>query len=120
MALTQQEKELYVAFIESVYQGAVPVSVSNINPEVANIVDQMLAAITKCSKGMAVTHAVYSAFYGNVPATIPSVLKQLGKAGANTLKSWIKIASSDKRYKSCISSVALTWRSPLQMALMGI
>lgn len=40
MALTQQEKELYVAFIESVYQGAVPVSVSNISPEVANIVNQ--------------------------------------------------------------------------------
>ncbi|WP_146135136.1 hypothetical protein [Neisseria iguanae] len=103
---TFQTALLYVAFIESVYQGALlPVSASK---------------ITQCSKGMAVTHAVYSVFYGKGPTTIPSVLKQLGKAGANTLKSWIKTVSSDRRYKSCISGVALNWRSPLQMALMDI
>lgn len=120
MALTQQEKELYVAFIDSVYQGVLPVRAGDITPEVAGIADQMLAAIVQCSSGMAVTHAAYSAFYGKIPVSLSAILKQLGKAAVGTTKSWIKAALAERRYKACVSGVALRWRSPLQMALLGI
>lgn len=120
MNLTYEEKELYVAFIQTVYQGAIPVTANDISPEVVEIADKMLNAIVQCSRQMAVTHAVYSVFYGKVPISIGQILKLLGKAAAQSVKSWIKTGLSDRRYKSCISSVALNWRSPLQMALMGI
>lgn len=120
MALTQEEKEFYALFINQVYDGALNVSANDITPEVVEVVDGMFLAIRECSKAMASTHAVYSAFYGNAITSLSALMKALRKAAVETTKNWLKVTQENAAYRSCMKATALRWRSPLQMALMGI
>lgn len=96
------------------------ISAGNITPEVADVADKMFNAIRECSKGMAVADAAYSAFYGNTVSTLSALLKALSKTAVKSTTNWIKATKTNYRYRNCIAATALQWRSPLQMALMGI
>ncbi|HHL3632632.1 hypothetical protein [Neisseria polysaccharea] len=120
MSLSTEEKQLYAVFIHNVYNGAVHADADDITPEVAGICDEMLAAIIRCSIGMTVPDAIFQTFYAKRPESLGTVLEWIEEAAYAAVTQLVEIARTNKRYRSCIVTVALNWRSRLEMALMGI
>ena len=102
------------------YNGAIRADADDITPEVAGICDEMLAAITRCSIGMTVPDAIFQTFYAKRPESLGNVLERIGEAAHAAVTQLVEVVLANQRYRSCIVTTALNWRSRLEMALMGI
>ncbi|MFC3874893.1 hypothetical protein [Neisseria musculi] len=118
--LTQEMKVVYAGIIQKFYDGALRAAPEDITPEAADIVDQMLNAVKECSKAYLAADAVFSVFYGKTPLTGEWIWTKLGKDALGMVGKWRDVLYNNRRYRSCVVAVALRWRSPLQIVLLGI
>ncbi|WP_323175277.1 hypothetical protein [Neisseria cinerea] len=120
MSLSTEEKQLYAVFIHNVYNGAIHADADDITPEVADICDKLATAIAQCSQKMVWPEAMFREFYGRPFLSLRAVLKALKKLAQSSVKKWIETVATDRRYRICMATAALNWRSALEMELMGI
>lgn len=113
--------EFYSVFIDKVWSGSVRGnSPEAINAEVMEICDKVQAEIVKCSQAMVAVHVMYELFY--TATSLASVYKSAKDLlmDPKKLLDWIDVLAGDKYYRTCVLNAARNWRSPLELAFMGL
>ena len=112
------DRQNYHEMIQSIWSGAVRSSPSQINQECVQIVNTVLYSAVQCSDRLPYTEALLRAVYGgSKPSSITSLAI---KTFSVAFKGWIKSVSNDRLYQACLNSARLPWRSPIEIALLGI
>ncbi|MDD3575413.1 MAG: hypothetical protein PHT38_00840 [Halothiobacillus sp.] len=118
MALTQDEREKYNNIIQALYGGAVSSSPDQITDDVADVVNTILNSATECSKAVTITATLIELLFP--PSGIIDFTVAVIKTGYNAISDWIDQCQNNQIATACLDSAKLNWRSPLQMALLGI
>ncbi|MDT0610454.1 hypothetical protein [Streptomyces lancefieldiae] len=82
----------------------------NMNAEVANVLSTATGEILKCSEAFALVPR---------PAGFVPGLGYLVNYGKN-LRDYFLVVKSDRTYRACVVTAAANYRSPIEMASMGI
>ncbi|EWS78670.1 hypothetical protein [Xylella taiwanensis] len=96
-----------------------PWIVSNweMNAAVGDILATVTGEILKCSKPYVVVQAIYGLLF---PYNKPEITWRVLNTFFKDIKNTMLEISQNQRYKSCIDTAAVNWRSPIEMASAGI
>lgn len=114
MALTVQEQESLKAVVASIWNQSIADSL-DYNDDVAEVVRTAVEEIGKCSKGITDLFIDITKDVAEKIFTLPWLLKLGMKVGAELAKANVSGAN-----RACINTPAANWRSPLEMASLGI
>ncbi len=120
--MDQKVREEYVRIINAIWGDGIIHNnhPANINDEVVVIIEECLNYIREGSKGLLAINVALSIFYFP-PSAYYEIINSFVISGLQgDIAGWIAIAKGDKIYKTTIYNAASTWRSPLQLALMGL
>lgn len=115
MSLTNQEKQRYHQIIQTLWDGSVSSSPSQVSEEVADIVDTVIEEIYNCSQNFSGTLAFLAAIGG-----VWILPRNIVKHYFDALYTWFSDIQGSTTYEACINQAALNWKTPLTLALMGI
>lgn len=115
---SDKAKAEYVKIINKLWSGTMQCNnVAYIDDEVIRLMDIVLTQIRDGSKAMVGIHAVYSIFYMQNYGSWAELLEGVANAGAENGADWIAVLMGSKQYKIVVQSVALGYKSPVQIAL---
>lgn len=114
MALTPEEQERVKATVAAIWNQSIADSL-DYNDEVAEVVLKAVKAISECSESIKKLLIDATSEVAALYLTIPWLL-ELGRDIAAELVT-SKVVGS---HRACINTAAANWRSPLEMASLGI
>jgi len=120
MSLTDEQKQFYVDVIDVVWQGSMQNNeVENISDSVADKIEKVLYEIQKCSDQFSILFPIYDFIYA---ITYPAkwVDEMLGSPHPTTIASWINDLLANRKFKACVVTAAVNWKSSVQMDLNGM
>ena len=115
--LTAELRQSYIEVIHKIQPALSNFTADDVTEEVANHMDSVLNSIVRCSNQMALVHELFEEFY--MPFKINKWRKLIKKV-SELYQDWRDRLEEQPRYKSCIATAALNWRSTIEMALMGM
>lgn len=117
MNLSQSEKEVYAEFINTIFKGAINAKPYQITEEVVKNTDSMYFAITACSTQ--IKSMGFDLIYSLIP--VRGLVAKLGaKAAEDLLKRWVLQLTSKYQFLGCLNQAKASWRSAIQLSLMGL
>lgn len=115
----------YVEFIHGLWRGGIRVTERDINNDVRTVCGIIFNKIRECSQYMATVHQIYELFY--TATSLPDLIVNLGTAellpDGPSLPGWFELLygnGTTDRYYICANTIALYWKTEMQMALAGI
>lgn len=129
----KQVQEAYAKTIEILFNGAAKATPEQITPEVIKQVDTMVQEIAKCSKlitelsfkliykaaMMAVVNPLVDEYTNNFYTRL--FIKQGGgKSWEKVLLEWVHSLQGNRRHVTCVITARSRWRSPIEIALLGL
>jgi hypothetical protein len=118
MALTNDQKAYYHQTIQNLYGGVVYSSPGMITESVADVVNTILDEAMECSKAFAVTEQLLNFLYPS--GTFGDLTYDLFEGAYEAITNWIKVIETNRVYEACINTAKLNYRTPLELALLGI
>jgi hypothetical protein len=118
--LTQKDKQAIVDAIEVIFNGAVYATPDQITDEVADMVTKIINEISSATKKIKYTYGgVFSILYLGLPVTgiIAGIQKLLL---GQLLALWFREITQYIGLRSSLVTAAARWRSPIELALMGL
>ena len=118
MAITEEEKQAYNDLIQNLYDGSLNSSPEMISQEVIDIVNTILTEAIECSKAIAITEELINILFPS--GTLGRLTKDIVTSGLQAIFNWIDAIQGNRIYSICLAQAKLNWKSPLQLALIGI
>lgn len=116
MSLTNEEKMEYVKAIKVLWSGTMQFnSVEYMTDEVINLMDHVFEQIREGSKAMVGIDVSFRVFYGAL--TWKQLASKGATSGAVKICDWIAALQGNRQYRSVANAVALSYKSPVQIAL---
>jgi hypothetical protein len=112
MAITEEEKQAYNDLIQNLYDGSLNSSPEMISQEVIDIVNTIL------TKAIAITEELINLLFPS--GTLGRLTKDIVTSGLQAIFNWIDAIQGNRIYSICLAQAKLNWKSPLQLALLGI
>lgn len=133
----KQINEAYAKTIDILFNGAVRATPEQITPEVIEKVDKMIREIVNCSKALTELSfkLIFQATVGNnIANTVDKYVENFwvrlffiyDPAGSalspvvDVLVKWVQTLNKHRQHKFCVITARSRWRSPIEIALMGI
>lgn len=116
--VTDKIKAEYVKIINTIWNGTMQFnSIEYIDDRVIRLMDQVLTQIRDGSKAMIGVHATFEIFYMNYYGSWAEVLKEAKDTLNKHAEDWIAVLRGNRQYKIVVDRVALSYKSPIQIAL---
>lgn len=109
----------FVGFIEAVWEGSIPVTVYDINPEVEQVANTVFVEIQTCSKRLLAVEMHYSLFW-EVPSIWTTIASIIITGSTGTFGDWVAAIMGYAEYKACVLVAAVNWKSVMALALLGL
>lgn len=150
MAVSAKQREIYAKRIQGLFGGAVRVTPSQVNEEAIHIADTMFVEIGNCHKWIAPFAAALDLIANQIEGKIPGPVRVLfgdltfkqfvadkARAGLYEIIGaakaaeawefleelqglWLKYTDPNRKLQLCINQARRNWRSPMEIALLGI
>ncbi|PIT61958.1 hypothetical protein BHC47_05545 [Snodgrassella alvi] len=111
-------KTEYVKIINTMWSGTMQFnSIEYIDDKVIRLMDQVLTQIREGSKAMIGVNATFDIFYMKSYKSWAEVLKAAMDTYDKHAEDWIAVLRGYRQYKIVVDRVALSYKSPVQIAL---
>ncbi|CAF4080045.1 unnamed protein product, partial [Rotaria sordida] len=118
--LDSTDRDNYHNLIQKIWSGVVRSSPSQINNQCVNIVNTILDTVMECSKRMALTQHLYEELYAIAFFRPPNISKVIYKIVKEFILAWMEASRNENVYQACLNTAKLQWRSPIELALLGL
>ena len=116
--VTDKIKAEYVKIINTIWNGTMQFnSIEYIDDRVIRLMDQVLTQIRDGSKAMIGVNATFDIFYMKSYKSWAEVLKAAMDTNDKHAEDWIAVLRGNRQYKIVVDRVALSYKSPVQIAL---
>ena len=116
--LSDKIKTEYVKIINTMWSGTMQFnSIEYIDDKVIRLMDQVLTQIRDGSKAMIGVNATFDIFYMKSYKSWAEVLKAAMDTNDKHAEDWIAVLRGNRQYKIVVDRVALSYKSPVQIAL---
>ena len=116
--LSDKIKTEYVKIINTMWSGTMQFnSIEYIDDKVIRLMDQVLTQIREGSKAMIGVNATFDIFYMKSYKSWAEVLKAAMDTYDKHAEDWIAVLRGYRQYKIVVERVALSYKSPVQIAL---
>lgn len=116
--VTDKIKAEYVKIINTIWNGTMQFnSIEYIDDRVIRLMDQVLTQIREGSKAMIGVNATFDIFYMKSYKSWAEVLKAAMDTYDKHAEDWIAVLRGNRQYKIVVDRVALSYKSPVQIAL---
>ncbi|MGE9657759.1 hypothetical protein ACQP6C_04610 [Snodgrassella alvi] len=116
--LSDKIKTEYVKIINTMWSGTMQFnSIEYIDDKVIRLMDQVLTQIREGSKAMIGVNATFDIFYMKSYKSWAEVLKAAMDTYDKHAEDWIAVLRGYRQYKIVVDRVALSYKSPVQIAL---
>lgn len=111
-------KTEYVKIINTMWSGTMQFNgIEYIDDKVIRLMDQVLTQIREGSKAMIGVNATFDIFYMKSYKSWAEVLKAAMDTYDKHAEDWIAVLRGYRQYKIVVDRVALSYKSPVQIAL---
>lgn len=116
--VSNKSKAEYVKIINTLWSGTMHCNgIENMDEKVIRLMDQVLTQIRDGSKAMVGVHAVFDIFYMKNYRTWAELLEATADVADANADDWIAVLRGTRQYQIVVDSVALGYKSPVQIAL---
>lgn len=116
--LSDKIKTEYVKIINTMWSGTMQFNgIEYIDDKVIRLMDQVLTQIREGSKAMIGVNATFDIFYMKSYKSWAEVLKAAMDTYDKHAEDWIAVLRGYRQYKIVVDRVALSYKSPVQIAL---
>jgi hypothetical protein len=118
VVLDANARHIYHDLIQSLWEGVVLSTPDQINDECVSIINTVLESVIDCSKKLALTESLIKQIFPS--ATARQLTTRLVKSFVKALKNWMSASRGQRVYQACLNTAKLQWRSPIEIALLGL
>ncbi|CAF1121371.1 unnamed protein product [Rotaria sordida] len=108
----------YHNLIQSIWSGVVRSSPEQINNQCVDIVNTVLSEVIKCSHRLAYTEKLLQLLES--PPDLVSITEVLVDIFIEAIRQWMESGQHEDIYRTCLNAAKLKWRSPIEIALLGL